>query len=141
VLGAVGGFSALPRAQDLDLWLRVLEQGPGLATSVPSVRYHEHLTQASRDSELMREAFDSILNRYSDRPWLTSRVRSAAYGRVVWDDFRAAQRAREWPQAASRAFWLASHPPAWRAVALLLRQRRFGRDRGAAAKAAIGWPD
>ena len=54
---AAGMFRALARAQDLDLWLRVLESGPGVASGVPTVSYHEHPTQASKDGDLMRQAF------------------------------------------------------------------------------------
>jgi glycosyltransferase involved in cell wall biosynthesis len=131
VLEKVGGFRALARAQDLDLWLRVLECGSGLATTTGTVLYHEHLEQASRDADLMRECFDWIIEHYSDRPWLTSRVRTASYGRVMWDDLRKGQRKRDWPLVRRSAKWLATHPWAWTAVLRLLRGRRLSRVRGA----------
>jgi glycosyltransferase involved in cell wall biosynthesis len=136
VLEAVGGFTALPRAQDLDLWLRVLERGPGLATTSPTVRYHEHSSQASTDADLMRECFESIIHDFSDRSWLTARVRTASYARIVWDDLRKGQRVRDWPLARRSAGWLATHPWAWTALLRLLRQRRRGRARGAESAAA-----
>jgi glycosyltransferase involved in cell wall biosynthesis len=136
VLEAVGGFRALPRAQDLDLWLRVLERGPGLATTSPTVHYHEHPGQASTDADLMRACFELIIADYSDRPWLTSRVRTASYGRVIWDDLRKGQRARDWRLAGRSALWLVTHPWAWTAVLRLLRQRRQSRVRGAESAAA-----
>jgi glycosyltransferase involved in cell wall biosynthesis len=131
VLETVGGFSALPRAEDLDLWLRVLERGPGLATTSPTVRYHEHSSQASADTDLMRECFESIIDSFSDRSWMTARVRTASYARVVWDDLRNGQRNRDWTLVGRSAKWLVTHPLAWFAVVQLLRQRRLGRTRGA----------
>jgi glycosyltransferase involved in cell wall biosynthesis len=131
VLEAVGGFGTLIHAEDLDLWLRVLERGSGVATNTCTVLYHQHSSQSSSDVDSMRESFESIMAQYSDRPWLTRRVRTASYGRVIWDDLRKGQRNRDWMLAARSAKWLATHPLAWSAVLQLLRQRRRGRVRGA----------
>ena len=90
-IAATGMFRPLARAQDLDLWLRVLESGPGVATGVPTVTYHEHPAQASKDADLTRQAFLSIVDDYSDRPWLTPRVRLRSDVAYVWDSLRAAQ--------------------------------------------------
>jgi glycosyltransferase involved in cell wall biosynthesis len=121
---AAGLFRALPRAQDLDLWLRVLESGPGVASGVPTVKYHEHPTQASKDADLMRQAFVSILDEYSDRPWLTPGVRLRSNTAHVWDSLRAAQSKRQWSPAIKQGAWFVQHPSAVPALAQLLLRRR-----------------
>jgi hypothetical protein len=77
-----------------------------------------------------------IIDDYSDRPWMTSRVRTASHGRVIWDDLRKGQRAHDWRLSGRSAVWLAAHPWAWTAVLSLLMQRRRSRARGAESAAA-----
>ncbi|BEP13596.1 glycosyltransferase [Acidothermaceae bacterium B102] len=126
-LVAAGMFRALPRAQDLDLWLRVLESGPGVASGVPTVKYHEHATQASKDNDLMRQAFISILDEYSDRRWLTPGVRLRSHTLHMWDSFRAAQSGHQWPEAVKQGSWFVRHPSTVPALAQLLLRRRQSR--------------
>lgn len=135
VLEEVGLFRALPRAQDMDLWIRVLERGTGVAVGEATVFYHEHATQAVKDVDLMRSAFDRIMADYADRPWMDGALRDGASARVTWDDLRAALRARRWGEAAERGRWLARRPAAVRATALVLDQRRRARRRAARAAA------
>lgn len=125
---AAGGFRSLARAQDLDLWLRVLEQGPGISLGgTPTIRYHEHEGQATKDGPLVRSCFDTIMASYADRAWLTPRVYAASYARFRWDDLRAAQRERDVRGAARAAAWFARYPQSLPALAALLRQRRHAR--------------
>lgn len=129
VLEAVGGFRALQGAEDLDLWLRVLEHGTGLATGQPTVEYLEHESQSSRDGRRARLAFDHVLAGCATQPWMTKRVRTQAYSRIFWDDMRQAQRGRRWGAAARHAVWFAQHPVALPALWTLLDQRRRARRR------------
>lgn len=136
VLEDVGLFRPLPRAQDMDLWIRALERGSGVAVGEATVFYHEHATQAVKDVDLMRAAFDRILQDYAERPWMSRGVRSGALSRVTWDDLRTAQRAHDAPSALRHAAWFASHPAASLALLRVLRQRARCRARASATPPA-----
>ena len=99
VLIDVGLFQSLPRAEDLDLWLRVLDGHEGTATAAPTVRYHQHTSQVSLDADLMRACFDSMLASLADRPWLTEGLRVRSQTMMVWDGMRRAQGQRHWVAA------------------------------------------
>ena len=124
---AAGLFRPLPRAQDLDMWLRLLEQGPGLALGRPSVTYVTHDTQVSRDKELTRACFDQILEDCADRPWFRPGHRDRAYTRWRWDELRAAMGRRDLAATASSARWLVGRPRVWPTLGRVLVQRRMSR--------------
>lgn len=127
-----GGFRALPRAQDLDLWLRVLEQGSGVTVGEATLTYHEHETQAIKDVDLMRTSFERILADHRGRPWMSPALHDAAMARVVWDDFRGALRRSERREALRHAGWIAARPAALGGLLKVLQQRRRARSRSAA---------
>lgn len=127
VLIKAGLFRPLARAQDLDLWIRVLEQTPGLLTGAPTVVYHEHAQQASLDSHLTHEAFDGLFSTYEARPWMNGRLKRHSYVRVHWDGLRAAQVRRDWRVAGAEATWLATRPGGLPTLGRLLRARRAQR--------------
>lgn len=126
----VGGFRALPRAQDLDLWLRVLEVGSGTALGHPTVLYHEHGEQASKDEDLMRRSFDDIVATYGSRSWYTPLLAQRSRSRLEWDDLRRAQRERRWGDVGTHLGWFVRHPRAVPALVEILRHRRQGRTAG-----------
>ncbi|GAA2030153.1 glycosyltransferase family 2 protein [Pseudokineococcus marinus] len=128
-LVAAGMFRPLLRAQDLDLWIRLLEKGEGVVVGDATVLYHEHAQQAVKDVDLMRRTFERIVSDYADRPWMDVLVRDGALGRVVWDDLRAAQRTRDGAAAAGCLRWFATHPAAVPAVARVLLRRARARAR------------
>lgn len=132
-LEAVGRFRPLPRAQDMDAWIRVLELGSGVVVGEATVTYHEHEAQAVRDVGLMRSAFERILEDHAAKDWMDPSLRDGALARVVWDDLRAAQRASRWRDAAGCSWWLVRRPSALRAVVAVLAQRRRARRRAARA--------
>jgi glycosyltransferase involved in cell wall biosynthesis len=110
---AVGGFRAdQRRAQDLDLWLRLLERGTGVALPVITSRYRVHPDQASADRPTGWAAQREILASYADRPWCTPAVRRKRDAAIRWDESR------------SRAL---ADPRNWPTVAALLRGRRAQR--------------
>jgi glycosyltransferase involved in cell wall biosynthesis len=114
---AVGGFrSDLRRAQDLDLWLRLLERGTGVALPVVTNRYRVHSDQASADRPTGWQAQREILASYADRPWCTPSLRRARDTTIAWDESRA--------NAIKRA---AMHPSDARALMRLLANRRAQR--------------
>ena len=85
-----GGFRNLPRAADLDMWLRVLERETALAIPRVTALYHVHPGQASIQPMLMQEAHQAVLDASADRGWCTLRIRRQHEGVVAWDTARAA---------------------------------------------------
>lgn len=101
---AVGAFRPeLPRAQDLDLWLRLLERGTGLALPVITSRYGVHPDQLSADRPTGWQAQRDILASYADRPWCTPALRRKRDAAIRWDESRrqALRDPRTWPTIAS----------------------------------------
>lgn len=88
---AVGGFrSDMPRAADLDMWVRLLEHGSALVIPDVTALYHLHDGQVSGDSPRMWEAHGQVLDSYAGRPWRTAKVVHRYEGAVAWDSARAA---------------------------------------------------
>ena len=127
LLDRVGGFRPLPRAQDLDLWLRLIEKGPGIALPVPTVLYHVHETQASSDRELTRRCFDDIIDSHTGSRWLDAGTREQAYARVHWDDYRAALQEGDRVEATTHLGWLLRRPRTWSPLLQLFASRRASR--------------
>jgi glycosyltransferase involved in cell wall biosynthesis len=101
---AVGGFRPeQKRAQDLDLWLRLLERGTGVVLPVVTSRYRVHPDQASADRPTGWAAQREILASYSDRPWCTAALRRKRDAAITWDEsrWRAIRDPRNLPTIAS----------------------------------------
>jgi glycosyltransferase involved in cell wall biosynthesis len=101
---AVGGFRPeQKRAQDLDLWLRLLERGTGIALPVVTSLYRVHPDQLSSDRPTGWAAQRQILTSYADRPWCTPGVQRKRGAAIRWDESRARALAdpRDWPTVAS----------------------------------------
>lgn len=126
-LRAVGAFGDLRRAQDLDLWIRVLNRGAGVALARPTVRYHQHGEQASVDRALTASCFDQIIDSCSGSRWMTPRTRTRAYARVRWDGFRTALRESHPDQARDDLMWLVRRPITWPVLLHLFAERRASR--------------
>ena len=123
-----GSFRPLRRAQDLDMWVRLLAHGPGLALPDQTIDYFEHGGQASRDRELTLACFDQIVDSCRAEPWFRpGRDDDRVYSRVHWDRLRAAQRRRETAVVTQEARWFVQHPHAWPPLVNLLRTRRVRR--------------
>jgi glycosyltransferase involved in cell wall biosynthesis len=126
----VGGFrEAMPRGADLDLWLRMLEHGPGIVSPTVTVRYHLHAGQVSDDRRSMWDAHRSIVDAYRDRPWCTSRVRRRASAVLEWDQLRDDLRSRDVRGAAAAATSIARDPVKSLSVGRLLLARHRLRRR------------
>ncbi len=133
---AVGGFRTdQRRAQDLDLWLRLLERGTGVALPVVTNRYRVHAEQASADRPAGWASVRQILDSYRGRPWCTQAVVRGREGAIAWDEARLAiagggSRVR----ATSTLLRTLADPRAARGLVLLVRnrraQRRLGRQAG-----------
>jgi GT2 family glycosyltransferase len=125
---AAGGFPSFPRAEDLDLWVRMLQVGTALTLPSVTALYHIHSGQASSDDRLMDEAHQAVLEAYEDQAWCTRSLRLRHEGVVAWDQGRAAR--AEGEPAASVALRLAArlaHPARLAGVASLLTARLSGR--------------
>ena len=129
---AVGGFNeSMARGADLDLWLRVLERGPGVVSPIVTVRYHLHDGQVSGDRGSMWDAHRALLASYEERPWCTPRVRRAAGAVLLWDELRAAMRRGDKQAALAAGRSIIFDPTAVASVARLLVVRRQLRRRTA----------
>lgn len=126
-LDTVGGFRDLPRAQDFDCWLRVLERGPGVLTDARTVIYHEHPGQVSRSGDLNRRCVLWIIDDMAGHPWCTRRVRADALGRFFVSDLRVGGRNRQPDRIVKSAAGLVRRPSSWPAVGriALARARRL----------------
>ncbi|HET9061174.1 MAG TPA: glycosyltransferase family A protein [Acidimicrobiales bacterium] len=139
VLLSAGGFDRNVRhAEDLDAWLRVLEKGTGLILPEVTCFYRVHGAQTSRDRGAMTGSCVMLFEKYSDRPWMTSRLREQAMAVNAWDDFQAA-RADGDKRAMLRAVaWLGRHPYSAMDVPRLWAYRRNLRRRGWAEAQRLG---
>lgn len=121
---AAGGFPGFPRAEDLDLWVRMLQLGTAFTLPRVTVLYHIHPGQASADERLMDEAHQAVLETYAGQPWCTRSLRLRHEGVVAWDEARAAlgagvPAARVAPRLAAKL----AHPARLAGVASLLATR------------------
>ncbi|RLV49292.1 glycosyltransferase family 2 protein [Nocardioides mangrovicus] len=127
LLGA-GGFRALRRAQDLDMWVRVLERSSGIALSRIGFTYVLHDEQAILDTDLMRSCVDQVVRGARERGWLSQRDADRVYVRRRWDDARSAQRAGRRGEMTHHLGWVARRPHTWRTLGAMLLQRRRARQ-------------
>ena len=128
-LERAGGFRALPRAQDFDCWLRVLEQGPGTTTGRRTAIYHEHDGQVSRHGDLNRRCVLQIIDDASARPWCSRRLRDDTLARFFFDDLRTGQRNQQTDRITKAAGGVLRRPAIWPAVVRLVGHRLSGTDR------------
>lgn len=125
-----GGFRQdLKLGADLDLWLRLLERGPGLVSPAVTVRYHLHDAQVSGDRAAMWSAHRAIVDAYRDRSWCTPTVRAQVEGILLWDQLRAAARENERATIARCAARLSSDPRKLLSAGRLVLARRRLRAR------------
>jgi GT2 family glycosyltransferase len=117
---AAGGFrEGMERAEDLELWGRMLHAGTGLAVPRVTALYHLHEQQISADAPRMWDAHASVLSANgSDRAAPARR----AEGVRLWDEARSGGA----PWAATVAQLVAS-PQRAVGVAQLLATRRRAR--------------
>jgi hypothetical protein len=85
---AAGGFPSYDYAEDLHLWLRMLEHGTGLVLPVVTALYHLHDEQATAYKPRMRDARRQVVTDFKDRPWCTSTVLARHEAAIEWDAAR-----------------------------------------------------
>jgi GT2 family glycosyltransferase len=130
---AAGAFSEfdgpMHGVEDVDLWLRLLEQGTGHVSERVSVLYHEHGGQMSGAGNALQLARRAVLESCADRPWFRAQLLDAWDGIVQWDAARSAQRSGEGRLALAHLVRLARNPSGARALLRELRVRHGGRRR------------
>jgi hypothetical protein len=111
VLLAAGGFDRDFRyAEDLDAWLRVLEQGTGLLLAEVTCICNLHQAQISRDRPAMLASSDRVLERCAGQSWFSKSLREQDAVVVAWDDLQEARAGHDWAHAGRTAAWLAGRP-------------------------------
>jgi len=125
----VGGFPELRLGADLDLWLRLLETGPGVVVPEVTCLYAEHSGQVSADPAEMRHARNEVVARHAGAAWFdpTLTARMAAVDR--WDEYRQGGPSGEGGARRRLGSVLADGPRAWSAIAQTMRWRLAGRFR------------
>jgi glycosyltransferase involved in cell wall biosynthesis len=128
-----GGFPPGSRSEDLDLWIRILERGPGLALEQPGYVYCPEEVHAAGDTAGMHAAVLHFLDGYRGRPWYdaTTARRVTAQGR--WDAARSDLASGRRSAALRHLAWSAAHPASVIAIARLLAYRSTARSTGARA--------
>jgi glycosyltransferase involved in cell wall biosynthesis len=88
---AVGGYdTSLRYAEDFDLWIRLLERGPGLALPTVVYRWRTHPGQKSKGSTRPRRVQRQIVRRAAGRPWWSAGLERRRLAVADWDDLRLA---------------------------------------------------
>jgi hypothetical protein len=129
ILDAAGHFRPLRRAQDLDLWIRLLQETEGVVLPEITVRYHRGADQAINDIGLMAQNRTEILQSYTDAPWNTKRLLTQTMTARHWDAMRTALRVSDRGAAFDEVAWILKHPTSYRTLAKMLRNRRDARNR------------
>ena len=127
---AAGLFPAgIARSEDLDLWIRILERGPGLALADVTVLYAIHDAQASTDRDAMRVATLELAQTYREREWWSRAFERTMAGGAAWDELRTGIRCRDLPRVVMSAWRLAASPRRMLGAVALLRARALLRRR------------
>jgi glycosyltransferase involved in cell wall biosynthesis len=120
----VGGFDdSLGHAEDLDLWIRLLERRPGLALPVVVYRWRTHPDQTSKGSPAPRRVQREIVQRYAARGWCGHGLAQRRLAVAEWDDLRLALSEGRRRAAIRSAAWLAARPARLRGLLGLLAWR------------------
>lgn len=130
---AVGGYRAgLHQAADMDLWIRVLERGTGVASPEVVSLYHVHPGQVTQNARAMWRGHELVAGSYADRPWWQRRTLERWRGAQAWDAVRAALRARSSGAVAWEAARMVSSGTRISGVIGVLMWRWRSRRRGSA---------
>jgi glycosyltransferase involved in cell wall biosynthesis len=131
VLAAGGYRTDLRYAEDLDLWIRVIDAGRAVVTPRVVVRYGRHDGQKSQVGTRSRAVQREIVEAYRDRPWWTPRLLERQLAFRAWDALRAGLRAGDREAARRELRWLVARPRRIAALARLLVRRSRSRRRSA----------
>lgn len=149
VIERVGRFRDPHGAEDLDLWIRMLECGTGLI--LPSVRviYGVHPHQMTQDIPWMHVRHVAVARRFEGRPWYSDSLVERWQGLASWNNVRSAIRGRRPLEAAKELAGIARSPQkaygALRSSPLraraFRRAARVARDGGPSVAIVVRHPD
>jgi glycosyltransferase involved in cell wall biosynthesis len=129
-VGRFRGFHGqMNGVEDVDLWLRLLEQGTGYVSDHVSVLYHEHAGQMTADSNRLQVARRKVLESYADRAWFRPALLDAWDGVMGWDAARLAHRTGDRRRALRHLADVVRRPRRTRALLIELRVRHRARRR------------
>jgi glycosyltransferase involved in cell wall biosynthesis len=87
---SVGAFNpAETYNEDLDLWIRMLQEGSGLALPTVTTRYAHHEVQLSANRGAMQSGIKDMLTKGRAAEWCTDVTYRRVMVRERWDDVRA----------------------------------------------------
>ncbi|HWI74893.1 MAG TPA: hypothetical protein VNT55_23225, partial [Baekduia sp.] len=122
---AAGGYDTTLRyAEDLDLWIRLMDQGTAVACPFVVTRYRRHDGQKSQHADRSRPVQLRIVDTYRDRPWWSPALVERQLGFRAWDALRAALREGDHAAALREGRELLWPPQRTVAVGRMLRHRR-----------------
>ncbi len=128
----VGGYVTRNRqAEDLDLWIRMLQVTSGLCVPQVVTLYRIHPAQKSRRGLESRGAVLEIVERHRNDDWCTPALLESKRAVLAWDDMREALNHRNLTRLLSQATWLARRGVRRRALHATLLRRRENRRRAA----------
>jgi GT2 family glycosyltransferase len=133
VVRRLGGFDAgLRYSEDLDLWLRVLEHGPGWCDPAPVLTYRRGATSKSQQAHGgVERARAHIARRYELRDWWSHGACERYLGGMYWEGARSAMRDARWPLAWHYLRRVVRHPRRIQGAVEGLDQNRRRRRRAA----------
>jgi glycosyltransferase involved in cell wall biosynthesis len=140
VVERVGGFNPEIRyAADMDLWIRVVEQGSAIAVPEVVAIWHLHPGQVTADRRQMWAGREKVVRSYSDRSWWSSRLLDQARAVNAWDAGRLAMREGDVRQMLAELAFIAKRPIRLSAVAQTWVRRQRLKRRAAALNRCRPW--
>lgn len=131
VLDAGGFDTSLKLCEDVDMWMRMLERGSGVASPRIGSFYYVHGGQASSDGAAMHRAYRDVLARYRGRTWWRPSLVRRYEGIIAWDAFRQGMAERRLRAAGAALMRIATHPDRLRGALEVLVWRSRTRRRSA----------
>jgi glycosyltransferase involved in cell wall biosynthesis len=107
---SVGGFRPPDGVEDLDLWIRILENGPGAVSPRIGAIYHIHPRQISQRVQRMQEGHLAVARRYKGKAWWSPTLIERQRGRAAWNNVKSSLRRRRPLDALQYAAELVAHP-------------------------------
>jgi glycosyltransferase involved in cell wall biosynthesis len=127
---AVGGYDeSLPRVEDLDMLVRMIERGTCAMRPEVGVIYYGHEGQMSGNREVMRQTHREVVASYRGRDWWSPRLLELWDGGCRWDEARTAQREGRRLEAVRILAGVVAHPAQMSGIAELVSWRRRIRGR------------
>jgi glycosyltransferase involved in cell wall biosynthesis len=121
---AAGGYRTdLRYAEDLELWLRMLELGTAIVTPRVVSLYHSHGGQATATREEIHAGHAKVLELSVDRAWWDRRIAMRWSAVPHWDGLRTAIRRGYGKAAVRHGLALCSHPQRLVGLAIVLNYR------------------